>query len=77
LSLTESIQNPDITTICASAGNVLIGDKKGYVRILSKAWNVVMTFTAYEGGQVTHMKRIKKTSTLITIGVSPGVLKID
>jgi hypothetical protein len=28
-----------------------------------------MTFTAYEGGRVTHMKRIKKSSILLTIGV--------
>jgi hypothetical protein len=63
------MKNPDITTICASAGNVLIGDDKGSIRILSKSWNVVMTFTAYDGGRVTHMKRIKKSSTLVTIGV--------
>src|SRR5436305_8082548 len=63
------IQNPDITTICASAGNVLVGDNQGHIRILSKSWNVVMTFTAYEGGRVTHMIRIKKSSLLLTIGV--------
>jgi len=28
-----------------------------------------MTFTAYEGGRVTNMKRIKKGPVLVTIGV--------
>ena len=28
-----------------------------------------MTFHAYEGGRVTHMKRIKRGPILVTIGV--------
>jgi hypothetical protein len=31
-----------------------------------------MTFTAYEGGRVTNMKRLKKGPVLITIGVCPA-----
>jgi len=29
-----------------------------------------MTFSAYEGGRVTHIKRFTNSSTLITIGVT-------
>jgi len=38
-----------------------------------------MTFTAYEGGRITHMKRVENTSTLITIGelsTPDSILKI-
>jgi hypothetical protein len=68
------VEDADITCLCASPGNVLLGDSKGTIRILSKSWNVVMSFPAYERGRVTHMKRFKNNSTLITIGVPPSFI---
>ncbi|KAM5461086.1 Vacuolar protein sorting-associated protein 11 [Microsporum ferrugineum] len=63
----SSIFTNDISCVCTGSDNLFVGTTNGTVHILSRAYKVVRSFRAYDGGSVTHMRQVPSTSYLVTV----------
>ncbi|KAM5438168.1 Vacuolar protein sorting-associated protein 11 [Microsporum canis] len=63
----SSIFTNDISCVCTGSDNLFVGTTNGAVHILSRAYKVVRSFRAYDGGSVTHMRQVPSTSYLVTV----------
>ncbi|KAJ7169515.1 hypothetical protein C8R46DRAFT_1089039 [Mycena filopes] len=68
LSATPEIfkTTPEISTILASSAGVLVADIYGTIHILSREFETLRAWVAYEGGRVTHM--VERSGVLVTVG---------
>ncbi|EFQ97033.1 hypothetical protein MGYG_00077 [Nannizzia gypsea CBS 118893] len=63
----SSVFTNDVSSVCTGSDNLFVGTTNGTVHILSRAYKVVRSFRAYDGGSVTHMRQVPSTSYLVTI----------
>lgn len=58
----------NITSVASGSDNVFLGSADGTVRILSSAFKVVRSFSAHDGASIAHMKQVRGSSMLVTVG---------
>ncbi|KAM3588477.1 Vacuolar protein sorting-associated protein 11 [Umbelopsis sp. WA50703] len=75
----EAFQSSNTTVFTSGRGHIILADSSGFVHLIDREFNS-KSFLAYDGGRVTHLKHLKQSNIIITVGESdqsnqPPVIK--
>ncbi|KAL1924471.1 uncharacterized protein VTP21DRAFT_4125 [Calcarisporiella thermophila] len=65
-------QKADITATTSGRGHIIVSDSSGCIHIIDRTFSV-LSFQAFDGGRVTHLKQMKQSNILVAIGEESAV----